>query len=533
MSSVLRTVRAPCIAPVACASRLINATAAFGMYSNDQNYAGTVDLSPRLGQDYSIKVARNPRVPATRQWLRDHQLEQRKQPAAPAEGEATIAVNPERDDISNPIPGSHPLPLTLNQLQDQRWPLVSPFMPSPQRPHPYFLEPIAEMPHFTPTSPVVYTRQTMRQKIIVPVFNVADGTWSHTRQLDPFLFGSYPDHVKLYENYSYWVVRNQNYKRMWDFGRAEVHKKRSKSYPTTGSGLPRQSDFTSSSFPWGAQKHPNKPWNFIMPSMSPVSWHDSCRMMLTTKMLQGKLQVVDRLTLPEPTTQAFTDLCKLMKWDTRHNGAGVLFMDGGSRLAPSKEFDSHFFYGSFHNGRNKLVRPTIRAEEPFDWNYQMEDRKWLGPKGQKNPLPFNRFNAYDAFEHHLLVITEGALAQLEMESLEIKVGFLPPHIRNQMAVGGCLDHYLLGRAQAPLMSLEDEAAARTEEAEREQYRPYYDDPYAPWKDENEASYVIDAVDGTVRREIDEQAAAAADAAAKRKDATSEPPVRIGSWTSLE
>ncbi|EPY30201.1 hypothetical protein STCU_04185 [Strigomonas culicis] len=238
-----------------------------------------------------------------------------------------------------------------------------------------------------------------------------------------------------------------------------------------------------------------------MPTMDVRTWSKSNRMLVTLKLLQGKLQVVENLTLVEPTQEAYLELCRSMNWDVRHNGGGVLFMDGGSRLAPSSEYDRSFFFGSFFNGRNKLVRPTLLCDEPYDYNRSSSKQKTKGPKGQKNPIPINRFNAYDALTHHLLVITEGALLQLEDELFAHKLSILPPHIRAQLPENGFLDSAVLGDVPPPLQTIQVEAAGRTEESESVQYSAFYDNPYKPWADEGEASYTVDAADGSVQRHV--------------------------------
>jgi ribosomal protein L4 len=398
------------------------------------------------------------------------------------------------------LPGAHPLPLYKADNLITR-PVVSPYAPSPQRVHPYFTEPIAELPHFDASVPIVYTYGTIKESIIVPVYNTADGTVSHTRELDPYVFGRYPNTEILHRNTTYWQVRCQLFSSAWDFQTREIWRKSKKNWPTTGMGLPRVSDRKNSQYEWGARKKPMKPWNMLMPTMPVNTWHLSNRMMLTLKMLQGKLQVVDRLTLEDPTQEAFLDLCKRMEWDVRHKGAGVLFMDGGSRLTPSLEFDRGFFYGSFYNGRCKVVRPTILCDEPYDYNKYKADLDFSGPKGQKNPIPINRFNAFDALEHSILVVTEGAVQQLEQEMLSHKLKMIPPHIRQQLPDVGALSATVLGDGPAPLLPIELEAAARTEESEAHMYETYLDNPYKPWADEQEASYIVDATMGKIERRV--------------------------------
>jgi ribosomal protein L4 len=400
------------------------------------------------------------------------------------------------------IPGAHPLPLKNADTESLLWPLSSPYMPSPNRVHPYFQSPLEEFPHFDCSVPVVYPAKCLKVPIIVPVFNTADGSVSHTRQLDPYVFGQYPLMDALSNQAYYWVARNQNYKAYWELGRLEIFRKSKKNWNNTGTGLGRVSDRKHSIYPWGGRKMPNKPWNLIMPTADPERWHTACRMTLALKILQGKVQVVDRLTLPEPTTAAFRQLCERMQWDVRSTGAGVMFMDGGSRLMPSMNFDKGFFYGSFINGRVKVVRPTIQVAEPFDWDRRQQYRDtYHGPKGQKNPVPINRFNVFDALEHHTLVLTEGAVIQLEQEMFAAKVQSLPPHIRTQMAEFGMLDHHLLGTVAAPVEAVEMEAAGRVEEREKVMYAPYYDNPYKPWADEANASYEVDAAAGYIRRKV--------------------------------
>jgi ribosomal protein L4 len=396
------------------------------------------------------------------------------------------------------VPGAHPLPI-YHAKNSLTHPLASPYMPSPHRPHPYFTGALPELPHFNATVPIVYPRGTIKIPIVVPVYDASTGAISHTRELDPWVFGCYPEPETLDRNATYWQVRCQNYRKQWDFNRLEIWRKAKKNWPCTGMGLPRQSDRKHHRYRWGGRPHAAKPWNMLMPTMPPEVWHQSNRQMLTLKMLQGRLQIVDRLTLPEPSHTAFLELCDRMGWDVRHDGAGVLFMDGGSRLTPSIEFDRSFFYGSFHNGRVKVVRPTVTCDRQYDWNQFGAQQSFKGPKGAKNPIPINRFNVYDALEHDRLVITEGAVLQLEREMHYSKLMVLPPHVREAMAERGMLDSPALGDAPMPLGTIEAEAAGRTEEMESKMYEPHYDNPYKPWPDEKDAGYVVDAVRGVVER----------------------------------
>ncbi|CAJ1019119.1 Ribosomal protein L4/L1 family, putative [Leishmania shawi] len=397
------------------------------------------------------------------------------------------------------LSGAHPLPLFHPENSVTR-PPVSPYLPAPQRPHPYFTHELPELPHFKTTRPIVYTVGTIKQRIVAPVFDLANKV-SHTRELDPFIFGLYPETEEMAKNLSYWLVRCQNFSSKWDYENREIWRKAKKNWPNTGMGMARVGDRKNHAHPWGAHSKPVKPWNMLMPTMDVKTWSKSNRMLVTLKMLQGKLQIVERLTLPEPTQEAYLELCRTMGWDVRHKGGGALFMDGGSRLTPSSEYDRAFFFGSFFNGRNKLVRPTLLCDEPYDYNRTSSKVRTKGPKGQKNPIPINRFNAYDALTHDTLIITEGALMQLEDEMYTHKLSMLPPHIRAQLPERGFLDSEVLGDVPPALQTIQMEAAARTEEAEQVMYAPYYDNPYHPWKDEGGASYAIDAVEGTVQRYV--------------------------------
>ncbi|EKG07260.1 hypothetical protein TCSYLVIO_001605 [Trypanosoma cruzi] len=397
------------------------------------------------------------------------------------------------------LPGAHPLPLYHPHNTVTR-PLISPYLPSPQRSHPYFTEPLPELPHLNTTKPVVYTCGTMKERIIVPVFNLKNEV-THTRELDPFVFGMYPETEELSKNLTYWLVRCQNYASKWDYETREIWRKAKKNWPNTGMGMPRVSNRKNHQYPWGGRTKPSKPWNMLMPTMDVKTWSKSNRMMLTLKMLQGRLQVVERLTLSEPTQECYLGLCRTMSWDVRHTGGGVLFMDGGSRITPSIEFDRSFFFGSFFNGRNKVVRPTLLCDEQYDYNKTASKQRMKGPKGPKNPIPINRFNAFDAMQHERLVITEGAIMQLEEEMYEHKLHLLPPHIRNQLPERGYLDSETLGDCVPSLRTIQMEAAARTEEMESGMYQKFVDNPYQLWKDEAHASYSVDAADGTIQQFI--------------------------------
>ncbi|SCU64285.1 ribosomal protein L4/L1 family, putative [Trypanosoma equiperdum] len=398
------------------------------------------------------------------------------------------------------LPGAHPLPLHHPHNTITR-PVISPYIPSPQRSHPYFTAPLPELPHFSTTKPIVYTYGTMKERIIAPVFNLKNEV-IYTRELDPFIFGMYPEVEELSKNLTYWMVRCQNFASKWDYETREIWRKAKKNWPNTGMGMPRVGNRKNHLYTWGGRTKPSKPWNMLMPTMDVKTWSKSNRMMLTLKMLQGRLQVVDRLTLEEPTQECYLELCRNMSWDVRHTGGGVLFMDGGSRITPSSEFDRAFFFGSFFNGRNKIVRPTVLCDEQYDYNKTAAKQRMKGPKGAKNPIPINRFNAYDAMKHDRLVITEGALMQLEDELYEHKLQILPPHIRNQLPEYGYLDSEALGDCVPSLKTIQMEAAARTEEAESDMYKSFIDNPYNPWKDNMDASYAVDGADGTVQKFVD-------------------------------
>nr|CCC53152.1 conserved hypothetical protein, fragment [Trypanosoma vivax Y486] len=322
------------------------------------------------------------------------------------------------------LPGAHPLPLYHPHNTITR-PVASPYLPSPQRPHPYFTAPLPELPHLGATKPIVYTYGTMKERIIVPVFNLKNEV-THTRELDPFIFGAYPEVEELSKNLTYWMVRCQNFASKWDYETREIWRKAKKNWPNTGMGMPRVSNRKNHEYPWGGRTKPSKPWNMLMPTMDIKTWSRSNRMMLCLKMLQGKLQVVERLTLPEPTQECYLDLCRAMSWG----------------------------------------------------------------------------NAYDALKHDRLVITEGALAQLEEEVYEHKLMILPPHIRNQLPERGYLKSEELGDCAPVLRTIQMEAAARVEEVESSMYDSFVDNPYRPWKIDMEAAYAVDAADGTVQQYVD-------------------------------
>eukprot|EP00758_Cryptobia_borreli_P000296 Tbor_TRINITY_DN10455_c0_g1::TRINITY_DN10455_c0_g1_i1::g.26388::m.26388 len=74
------------------------------------------------------------------------------------------------------LPGAHPLHLkkTIDYILR---PCISPYMPSPHRVHPYFLNPVDELPHFDCSVPIVYTHNTIKNgRIIVPVFSIPGGS---------------------------------------------------------------------------------------------------------------------------------------------------------------------------------------------------------------------------------------------------------------------------------------------------------------------------------------------------------------------
>ena len=390
------------------------------------------------------------------------------------------------------IPGAHPLPLRQSQIASLRWPLVSPFMPSPNRVHPYFQSAIPELPNLECTVPIIYTHRCIKVPIIVPVFSTTTYEVTHTRTLDPYIFGRYPLQRSLWWGYDYWQRRCQDFGTQNDPNKREVYKSNKKDWPNAGSGLKRAGNRRGHRWSWGSPTFTTKPWHRFMPRQEPHKWLEGNCMAISTKMLQGKLQVVDKLTLPEPSTDAFRDLCTKMGWDIRHTGAGVLFIDGGPRLMPSKNFDRNFFYGSFVDGRVKVVRPLLECDPAIDWNRFNNRLNYLGPRGPKNPVPLNRFNVFDCFEHERLVITEGAIEQMQSEVLSTKYYDLPPHVRNQLPDRGAFE-------MRGVLSLEDEVAGRMEEAEIPLYESYYDNPYEPWKDEAEASYEVDEVEARIRR----------------------------------
>eukprot|EP00760_Papus_ankaliazontas_P032197 PhM_4_TR5682/c0_g1_i1/m.73921/K02926/RP-L4, MRPL4, rplD; large subunit ribosomal protein L4 len=392
------------------------------------------------------------------------------------------------------IPGAHPLPLRKRVMEGLMFEPISPYMPSPQRVHPYFQEPLPELPHLPCSVPIVYLYNTIKVPIIFPVFNLS-GEVTHTREVDPFVFGQYPHSQLLYWGYDYWDRRCQDFIVQNDYEISEVYKPDKKEWPNAGSGRKRAGNRKTSRYAWGARNKSTKPWRRFMPTQKPDMWRRANSMALTTKMLQGKLQVVEKLTLQEPTKDAFMELCSRMGWDTRHTGGGVLFIDGGSRIAPTKDYDRNFFYGSFINGKVKVMRPTVDCEEAINWNRSRARLSYLGPKGPQNPVPINHFNVYDALTHDRVVITEGAIEQIETEMMIPKYRELPAHIRNQLPMEGGFD-------KRGVLTIQEEVAGRIEESEVGMYQGYYDNPYEPWADEDRASYSVSEVDGVVRRSVD-------------------------------
>ncbi|KNH01782.1 LSU ribosomal protein L4p (L1e) [Perkinsela sp. CCAP 1560/4] len=393
------------------------------------------------------------------------------------------------------IPGAHPLPLRTNVQRSLMWPLVSPYMPSPRRIHPYFQKAIPELPNYDCSVPIVYPRNTLKVPIVVPVFSL-EGEVTHTMELDPYIFGQYPKTEVMHWAWDYWDKRCQNFSCQWDYDLRELYRSRKKEWPSSGTGLKRAGPRKGHRYVWGASVKAQKPWNRWMPQQVPEKWREANCMAITTKLLQGKLQIVERLTLPEPTNAEFRKLCKRMKWDVRHTGGGVLFIDGGSRITPSKEFDRAFFYGSFVDGRLKVVRPVINCDPPVNWNLYRQKLSYHGPKGPKNPVPLNRFNVFDCLDHDRLVITEGAVLQMENELLLDKYNSLPPHIRAQLE-----NENFFGRNKH--YTIEDEVAIRTEEVEKSAYTGFYDNPYAPWADENKAWYEVNETEAKIQRFTDE------------------------------
>ena len=408
-----------------------------------------------------------------------------------------VSLAPRADvdfDLETPdqiIPGAHPLPLRGSVQKSLMWPAISPYMPSPRRVHPYFQREVQEWPHFQCSVPIVYPQQTIKAPIIAPVFNL-EGEVTHTMELDPYIFGRYPNPEIMHWAWDYWDKRCQNFSCQWDWDLRELYRSRKKEWPASGSGIKRAGPRKGPRYTWGASVKAQKPWNRYMPVQVPDRWRTANCMVMTTKMLQGKIQIVKNLTLKEPTSNEFRNLCKRMKWDTRHTGGGVLFIDGGTRISPTKEFDRSFFYGSFTDGRLKVVRPIIDCAAPIDWNLYRQKLGYSGPKGPKNPIALNRFNVYDCLEHDRLVITEGAILQMEKEMLVEKYKKLPPHIRAQLDGENFF-------AKSGNITIEEEVAARTEETERNIYKGFYDNPYEPWADENSAWYEVNELEGKVQR----------------------------------
>ena len=397
-------------------------------------------------------------------------------------------------DLESPdqiVPGAHPLPLRSSVQRSLMWPAISPYMPCPQRVHPYFQKPIMELPHFGCSVPIVYPYRTMKVPIIAPVFDL-EGNVTHTLELDPYIFGRFPQPETMHWAWDYWDKRCQNFSCQWDWDLRELYRSRKKEWPSSGTGMKRAGPRKGPRYVWGASVKAQKPWNRYMPVQIPERWRTANCMVITTKLLQGKLQIVKNLTLKDPTEKEFRSLCRKMKWDIRHTGGGVLFIDGGSRITPTREFDRSFFYGSFTDGRLKVVRPIIDCEAPVNWNLYRQKLGYSGPKGPKNPIALNRFNVYDCLEHDRLVITEGAVLQMESELLLEKYKILPPHIRAQLDS----EHFF---KKTDCVTIEDEVASRTEETEKNMYMNYYDNPYDPWADESSAWYEVNEIEGKVQR----------------------------------
>eukprot|EP00756_Hemistasia_phaeocysticola_P040287 Hpha_TRINITY_DN16856_c0_g2::TRINITY_DN16856_c0_g2_i1::g.152339::m.152339 len=255
------------------------------------------------------------------------------------------------------------------------------------------------------------------EKLEVPVFNMKKEQVG-TRVLDNYVFGRVPEAHTLFQIMEYELKRRQGFGGWMKYRRDEAPGARAKFM--THLNAPGQVRRDLGGGRRGVRSwHPNlqyktgwsgadtgkhsrqgrSRWQDQRRDLSPFKQSDGLRMAMTMKLNKEQLIIIDDLKFPVPSIEIMRDWSH--SWGFDRDRLMAYIIDGGTQWAPRMEMDPNNFWTNV-----------------FTYGLQIQEPRSL--------------NAYDALRYRYLVMTEGAITQLERFFDPEKSAMLPPHIASKM-----------------------------------------------------------------------------------------------------
>ncbi|KAJ9459420.1 50S ribosomal protein L4 [Diplonema papillatum] len=296
--------------------------------------------------------------------------------------------------------------------------------------------------------------------IEVPVFNMEKDQVS-TRKLDPYIWGLSPDVDRLAQVYFYELKAKS--------GWGGWHKQHRSFVPgpqnqlvqhmaAPGQAHTRQSNYKQHATAGGGSIIGNQVHKDLRRERPAHLQSMYLRQSLTLKLLKERLIVVDKFEFPTASVDLMRDWAN--SWGFDRDRLMAYVVDGGSKHCPSQEMHPNNYWANI-----------------FCYGIQVQEVRSL--------------TGYEAMRHHYLVMTEGALEQLDEFYKIEKAATLPPHLKKKV------QYPLpdLGEAEWSWGSVEEEAAFEVAAVEEEQQygagtgMRTLDDPWLNGQrwDENEAN----------------------------------------------
>eukprot|EP01062_Namystynia_karyoxenos_P031711 TRINITY_DN23496_c0_g1_i1.p1 TRINITY_DN23496_c0_g1~~TRINITY_DN23496_c0_g1_i1.p1 ORF type:complete len:509 (+),score=153.10 TRINITY_DN23496_c0_g1_i1:94-1527(+) len=291
--------------------------------------------------------------------------------------------------------------------------------------------------------------------IEVPVFNMQKQQVG-TRKLDQYVFGCVPEANSMFVGTNWEMCQRLGYGGWFEYNRQEAPGVKGHFIDHLfGPGQSKQKwqgNLGTVEQVSGAQRFPPTRWRDRRFDIGPLKQSEVLRMALSLKLLKERLIVVDEIRFAAPSVEVVRDWAHAWGFDRDRLMAYII--DGGTKWAPTQEMDRNSFWTNI-----------------FVYGLQVQEPRSL--------------NMYDTLKYHYLVLTEGALEQIERFFDPEKAMRLPPHVRNKMT------HQLaeLGEKEWEWTTVEEEGAwevAKMDEKTLDGYRDL-DDPWLNGKrwDENE------------------------------------------------
>jgi len=236
--------------------------------------------------------------------------------------------------------------------------------------------------------------------------------------LDNYVFGRVPEAHSLYQIMNYELARRQGFGGWFKYRKDEAPGARSRFFShtngpgrtkrSTGGGrkgaLSWQRNLQSHNSWSGADagKHSRgakSRWTDQRYDLAPLKQSEGLRMALTMKLNKEQLIIIDDLKFPVPSIEIMRDWSH--SWGFDRDRMMAYIIDGGTQWAPRMEMDKNNFWTNV-----------------FVYGLQIQETRSV--------------NAYDALRYRYLVMTEGAVTQLERFFDAEKVASLPPHVAAKM-----------------------------------------------------------------------------------------------------